>query len=370
MAVNLKAVLEYSKQVARGIVDELFLYANLSGDAKHPRVLLFPSNREWDAASNLRAWLVAPALRKLGWRVTVIPPSLRLSQRRRIIRLEKPDVILMQQTRHPLNRPQLYSSIPAVLDADDADYLDNNHQEMIAGAASNARAVVGGSRFVMECLGKHNADANFIWTCTPRPASRPAVRPINRRPIVAWAHAGPLGYKEEAELMQEALCKAAASISFEFWLFGTTEKAATTWLAPLRKAGATCLAIPPLNYDDYLAKVAECAIGLQPVCVEKNEFSRGKSFGKILAYLSGEVAVVASDAVDHPLFFRSGENGILVPNDAEAWSESIASLVRNPDFRVQLATRGYDDFLGRLTTDSFAKLIEPILYRACGRSQN
>lgn len=364
----LKETINRSRRITRRAIDELLLHTKRSGGASLPRVLILPSNQEWDPASNLRAWLVAPELRKLGWRVTIAPASLSLEQRRRVIRLERPGVILMQQTRHPLNRPHLYPNVPVVLDADDADYLDPNHQEMISEAATHARAVVGGSRFIMECLGKHNPDASFIWTCSPRSQNRSAIRPINRQPIVSWAHSNPLAYKQEAELLQEALSKAAEMSRFTFWLFGATESAASAWFAPIRKAGVTCVAIPPMRYDDYLAKVAESAIGLQPVSVETNDFSRGKSFGKVLAYLSGEVAVIASNAVDHPLFFRNGENGILVPNDTKEWADAITTLVKNPTLREQLATRGYDEFLDRLTTDKFAQLLDPILRRACNQS--
>lgn len=67
--------------------------------------VFFPSNQPWDPASNLRAWLVAPALRDHGWRVVVVPEALDLSQRRRILSLERPDVVFIQQTRHPSINP-------------------------------------------------------------------------------------------------------------------------------------------------------------------------------------------------------------------------------------------------------------------------
>jgi hypothetical protein len=364
------SVLKRYRSHARRVLDEAVLHAARGGDrSSGPRVVAFPTGRAWDAASNLRVWLMVPELRRLGWRVTVVPPSLDLAQRRRVVALEKPDVIFMQQTRHPLNRPELYAPVPVVLDADDADYLDPRHHDMIAKAAGNARAVVGGSRFLMECLGRHNADASCIWTCTPRPLTRPAVLPVDRPPVVAWAHATPLAYKEEAALVQEAIARAAERTPFTFWLFGSTERDAASWFKPLRQAGATCVAIPPLAYDAYLAKVAASAIGLQPVAVESSDFSRGKSFGKILAYLAGEVAVVASDAVDHPLFFRSGDNGVLVENTVPAWADAIERLVREPQLRGRIAAQGRADFLTRLTTASFARLLDPILRRAGGLAE-
>ena len=122
----LHSVIKRSKLLAKCVLHEAQIHL-----ARHreisvgPKVVLFPSNSAGDASSNLRVYLAAPELRRLGWRVVVVPDSLDLSQRRRILRLEQPDVIFMNQTRHPLNRPKLYAPIPIVLDADDADYLDH-----------------------------------------------------------------------------------------------------------------------------------------------------------------------------------------------------------------------------------------------------
>lgn len=115
-----------------------------------------------------------------------------------------------------------------------------------------------------------------------------------------------------------------------------------------------------MPYDAYLDKVAQAAIGLQPVCLQ-NEFSRGRSFGKILAYLSGQVAVVASDAVEHPKFFRSGDNGYLATDDIGQWVEPVVRLCEDRALRRSVAMSGWRDFHERLTTEVFARLLDPIL---------
>lgn len=56
-------------------------------------------------ASGLRGHLIADQLKKWGWRVIVIPHQLELVQRQRIIKREKPDILFLQKTRHPLNHP-------------------------------------------------------------------------------------------------------------------------------------------------------------------------------------------------------------------------------------------------------------------------
>lgn len=340
--------------------------SRLKAPRRRPCVVIFPSNQPWDAASNLRAWLIAPELERLGWRVILVPEPLSLSQRHRILRLEKPDVLLLQQTRNPLNQPHLYPSFPCVLDADDADYLDPKHHARIVRCAEDAAAVIGGSRFVAQCLGRHNAVSHVLWTCTPKPTHPPAVPPDQRSPVVAWAHASPLAYPHEAEFIQRVMIEVSRRTPCTFWLFGTTEAEAQAWFVPVRAAGGTCVAIAPMAYDAYLAKVAEAGVGLQPVSLH-NEFSQGKSFGKLLAYLAGQVAVVASDAVDHPVFFRAWENGVIVADEVPAWADAIVRLLEDPSLRTRVALAGWNDFHDRLTSEVFARLLDPVLRAAATR---
>jgi hypothetical protein len=65
-------------------------------------VMFLPSSAK-SGSSLLRAENVALALRRQGWRTMTIPPQLALSQRRRMVRLFNPDILVFQQCRHPLN---------------------------------------------------------------------------------------------------------------------------------------------------------------------------------------------------------------------------------------------------------------------------
>ena len=165
--------------------------------------------------------------------------------------------------------------------------------------------------------------------------------------------------------MQEMMTRVAERMPFTFWLFGTRAGKADVWLKPLRRAGASCFEIPPCSYEQYLAKVAEAAVGVQPVCID-NDFSKGKSFGKVLAYLEGDVAVVASAVVDHPLFFHHRENGMLVSDSPAEWVDAIHALLADPTLRDQMVTRARPQFLERLTMPTFARLLDPVLRRAAG----
>ncbi len=327
-----------------------------------PTVVIFPSGQPSDPASNLRAWLLAPELRKLGWRAVVVPAHLDLPARRRILKAEQPDVVLLQQTRHPLNDPHLYAPIPCVLDADDADYLDPRHQKRIISIATEAAAVTAGSRFISECFSRHNPKTEILWTCTPSASRVSSLSPEKRPPILAWAHSAPLMYTHEMALVQEVVLGVAERLKFSFWLFGTKSGEADDYLAPMVAKGIDCVAIPLMNYDAYLSKVAEAAVGIQPICTT-NEFSLGKSFGKILAYLAGEVAVVASDAVDHPLFFKHGVNGMLV-NTTDEWIDAVSLLLGEPERRAEMARKAFADFESQLTLPMFAGKMDTVLRNA------
>lgn len=293
-----------------------------------------------------------------------MPDVLSMQQRQRILRLERPDVILLQQTRHQLNRPALYAPIPCVIDADDGDHMDPRHVHRIAQWVGEAAAVVGGSRFVRDWMAQHcPGPAQVIWTCSPKSSSPPKTPPAAREPIVAWAHDTPLHYPHEAALMQQVFIAVAARTRAIFWLFGTKEEQARAWFAPIRAAGGACVAVERMPYEAYLDKVAEAAVGLQPVCLE-SDFCKGKSFGKVLAYLAGQVANVASNNVDHPLFFRHGENGYLAENTVEDWTNAIVRLLEDREHREQVALAGCRDFDRRFTYDVFGRMISDVLHVA------
>jgi glycosyltransferase involved in cell wall biosynthesis len=169
-----------------------------------------------------------------------------------------------------------------------------------------------------------------------------------------------LAYHREADLLQRAMVRAASRAKCEFWMFGSTEQEAQAWFAPLRAAGVDCVAVPMLGYQDYLEKVAEAAIGLQPVCTE-TDFCKGKSFGKVLAYLSGAAAVVATDAVDHALALKSGRDAMLVENDPNIWGDTIAELVLDVSRRSDIAENGRMVFDSRFTMDEYARRVDKVL---------
>ncbi len=323
--------------------------------------MFFPSQMPAEGGSALlRAFNLAASLRTLGWRTTVVPPQCELLQRRRILRLEKPDLIVLQMQRHPLNRPNLYDGIPVVFDIDDADFLDPRCADAVRECCHGSRAVMAGSRFVADWCAQFNPNVTVLWTPAPVPPTRPTPRPRDRRPILTWAQSVPDRYPAERELVGQIIANLARrGVQFELRLYGVNNPAAIAdLLSAAGEFGVPIKTQPFLPYREFIDSLSQVAVGLQPIAME-SPFSRGKSFGKVLAYLAADVAVVASDALDHPLFFRHGENGLLA-RSLEDWIAHTARLLQEPDFRQTVTDQAWHDFAENLSTESASRKMKMV----------
>ena len=163
-----------------------------------------------EGAALLRIYNMAAALRPLGWRTLILPPKLTLGQRHRLLEQLKPDVVVMQGARHPLNRPRLYPGQRIVFDMDDADFHLPHLSTPVRRAMGQVDAVVAGSSYVAEwCARAGASEVHVVWTGGPvsrgfRPAQ--AVRP----PVIAWAQTRPMTYTREADFLREVTTRIAA----------------------------------------------------------------------------------------------------------------------------------------------------------------
>jgi len=297
---------------------------------------------------------------KFGWRLISVPPTLSLSQRRRIIEFDKPDLILLQQSRHPLNRPALYGDIPVIFDADDADILDTRCADTVIDCCRGSVSIIAGSRFLRDQFRVHNPNVAIVWTSTYIDHADKPIPADQRGPVLTWAPAGPLDYIEEAKFVRDVILQLARRTTFSFRLYGVAEsrkQEADDYLEPMRKVGLSVQTFPQMSYPSFVQSLSSAAVGLHPVCTATNPFSRGKSFGKLLAYLAADVAIVTSNAVDHPLFFQDDVNGMLVANDVDQWVERCERLITIPDLRRKLVGAARLDFLRRLTSARAAELV-------------
>jgi glycosyltransferase involved in cell wall biosynthesis len=253
-----------------------------------------------------------------------------------------------------------------VFDADDADILDPACRDAVIECCTDSVAVVAGSRFLADEFRPHNPRVSVVWTGTYLQPSARMVPSQLRLPSVAWATTDPVGMPHEAEFVREVIVRLAQKAQFSFFLYGVRPNqrdAVEKFLVPIRRAGVPVKTFQALVYDQFVRSLESVAVGLQPVCVE-NPFSRGRSFGKLLAYMTADVAIVASHAVDYPLFFRDRFNGVLAPNDVDRWVEGAALLLQDPSQRSRMVANARAGFQARLTTPVAAELVGDVLLDA------
>jgi hypothetical protein len=185
-------------------------------------------------------------------------------------------------------------------------------------------AVIAGSRYVADWCRGQGAEAHVVWTGTPVSAlPRPAQEA--RPPVVAWAQGDPVSYVRERAFVEDVMGRVAARRpGTRLRLYGRQPGQGDDILAPFQAMGLSVEWLPAMSYGRFLASLDNVAVGLSPICPE-NTFSRGKSFGKVLAYLDRGVPVVASDEADHRLFFHAGTG--VISNDPEVWAEAVLSLL-------------------------------------------
>ena len=346
----------------RNLLAELGVHATrLRQPAGRPRLLISPcGTKEGDVASFLRAYCLGETLRReRGYRVTIIPPRLTLRQRQRLVRLERPDAVLMQMERHPLQRPRFYAPVPVVFDMDDADFLWDHARALVEECCRDSTAVVAGSRYLADWARQHNPNVHIIWTGAPdAPLSAPTQ--LTRKPIVAWGHSCPHDYPHEAEFIQQVLVRAAREVDLEYWLFGVRDPAEGQSLTQhLAAAGVPVRMFPRMPFAEFSARLQEVAVGVQVLAAD-NPYAQGKSFGKILNYLAAGAVVVASDGADHPLFFQSWQNGVLATS-VDDWVRAIVRLLQSPAERERIAGRALADYRERLTLHAIAARYDAVL---------
>jgi glycosyltransferase involved in cell wall biosynthesis len=198
--------------------------------------------------------------------------------------------------------------------------------------------VIAGSRYILDHHNQTNNDIIVVWTSTPiseEPWPVHTARERARPPVVSWAQAQPMDYARELDFVAEIARRLRLLGSrFTLRLYGVNTEWERAQLTS--KFGTDCVLelSPTLPYDRFLTSLREVSVGLCPLMTD-SPFSRGKSFGKTLAYLTSGVPVVASDAADHNEFFQAGA-GVL-SNEPDVWVEAVSGLLAKPLDRDRMA---------------------------------
>ncbi len=345
------------KGVAGRLVREASLTRAVLVRGNQPRAMFFPSSIR-EGASLLRAYSIAETLVEVGWNTVVVPKQLTLAQRRRLVARFNPDILVFQQCRHALNDAPYTFGKPYVLDIDDADFVDETFRARIVRMLRGARGVIAGSRFIADWCGQYNDTVKVVWTGTPVSVG---TRPdhADRPPVIAWAQRAPLRYPFELEFATTFYHRLKATgREFSLRLYGANSPEERAEIRRHFGTDPNLVVFPRLGYDDFLLSLRGVSIGLSPIITEA-EFSKGKSFGKILGYLDAKVPVIVSEEADHALFFTP-ESGV-VSNDLDVWVEQAGQMLDSAELRNQMADNAFRAFEGELTIEAAARKVDQFL---------
>lgn len=233
----------------------------------------------------------------------------------------------------------------------------------MVAVARHCDAAVAGSRYIQRWLERYCPHVEVIWTGSPLVTHVPASRPSQRRPIVGWAVSDVMGYRNEAEYVREVVLAAADRATFGFRVQGQGDaRRIRQFFQPLSDAGIAVEYVGFQPYRRFVRGLESLAVGLAPLVIQGETFAAGKSFGKVLGYLAADVPIIASNNVDHPLFFRDGENGYLA-DTVETWSHRIVELIQNPALRDNIVSAARIDFKARLSIDAAGAAWADLLHR-------
>ena len=173
------------------------------------RVAFLPSGGRVQSGL-LRAYNIAEGLAADHGCVTLVVPShLAQGQRRRVLGLFRPDVVVVQQCRHPLNRMPHLAGWRVVLDVDDADFLDPALTGVLADVVRASAGVICGSRYIRDWAAGLGARTAIVWTGTPVSAG-PWPDHAARDPVIAWAQSSVSGYAGEYAFVCDVVKAVAA----------------------------------------------------------------------------------------------------------------------------------------------------------------
>ena len=315
-------------------------------------------------AALLRCYLLSRELQRLGWRCLVLSPKLKLWQRQRLLQQARPDILFMQGARHASNRPEFYPGQRIIYDMDDADFFLPHLAGPVERAVPQVAGVIAGSRFIADWCRARGAVADVVWTGAP--ASPRARVPHDRRPpVVAWAQTRPMDYRREAELVRSVMAQVVRRRpGARLRLYDRLPGDDPGFAGWFEAEGIPVEWCQRRSYRDYAGSLDDVSIGLAPLCPE-TPFSRGKSFGKVLAYLDRQVPVIGSDAGEHGAFF--GPDTGVISNDPGHWVDAAAGLLEDADARSRISASAHRDFCARLSLPATASRIDRVLRRHLGR---
>ncbi len=353
-------------QLARPVIRsmrELPIRVRTLRPGQGPRVVFLPAYGR-EGAALLRIYNVATVLRARGWDVHVLHWKFTLAQRHRWLSALRPDIVVMQGTRHPLNRPALYDGHRIVLDLDDADFHLAHLAPSVREAMPQVACVLAGSEYIAEwCRGAGAREVHVVWTGAPV-SRRPRPAQDGRAPVVAWTQTRPMTYRHEAALVRRIMRQVAARHpGTVLRLYDRRPGDDPAFAQSFEAPGLTVEWRAQAGYETFLGSLDDVALGLAPL-VPEDPFCRAKSFGKLLAYLDRHVPVVASDFGEPRAFFTRATGALC--GSEEDWVAAVSGLLSDAAARQAMADAGFAAFRSRLSVDAAANRVAEVLGKLPG----
>ncbi len=179
-------------------------------------------------------------------------------------------------------------------------------------------------------------------TAYPRPEF------VKKKVRVGWQ--GGVSHYRDLHFIIPILEKVSKEVDFEFVYFGDSR------FAHMFKNVKNFTCENFVNHQTYPFKLSllNLDIGICPLI--DNEFNRRKSAIKWMEYTAVGAATVATDIPPYSPAITNFKDGILVPNEEEAWVEALKGLITNKKKVLELSQNAYQTILEKHTIQKNAKL--------------
>lgn len=342
-----------ARKIRRFLREVLIYFQFLKYWAVRPVIFFNPCDSVSGWGSDLRAKRISPILReKYSVNSIYLPAQLSNSQRKRIAKIISPDVVIHQTFMNEKANPKHFPYAINIIDLDDAHFNDPILREHFIEKVKVTDAGIAGSRYVKNWLNQYLNVTKLLWTPSssiPTALEAPEGKSDN---TLVWATTRPLiNYPEEAEFLLKVLIKVAEKRAFKLHVIGEADShQLNSFFGQLLEHNCTLVHSAHLPYDRFLDLLKKDTIGLAPLIPD--DFKIGKSFGKIIAYISSGLPVVTSDVADHPIFFDHGANGF-ISNNIDIWVTSILRLLESKELRRNMAEVALADMQEKLNSEHF-----------------
>jgi len=117
-----------------------------------------------------------------------------------------------------------------------------------------------------------------------------------------------------------------------------------------------------LPYDEFGKVVGRLPNPIGIIPLDDSEFSSCKSAIKYFDYTKGGLAVICSNVPPYSDVVTSGEDGVLVPNTDQAWTDGLSALIESASYRNHLSGVAMDRLTKHhsleVTIDAWSKVFE------------